>query len=290
MTEAISVQAAINEFDEAGLYFGHGTDNASDEAAWLVVHVLNIPFESLSTVYRQELTPAQYEQISLLANRRIQTRVPLAYLIHEAWFCALKFYVDQRVLIPRSPLAELIMDHFQPWIDPAAVNAILDIGTGSGCIAVACALAFPASHVDAADISPEALDVARINIKQHALQDRIELIESDMFSGLGGRRYDIVISNPPYVDAEDIATMPAEYLHEPQLALASGPDGLDHAERILHAAAAHLNPGGILIVEVGNSAQALVQRYPAMPFTWLEFEHGGQGVFLLYEQDLVRFK
>ena len=278
------------QFDEAGLYFGHGTDNAADEAAWLVVHVLKIPFETLETVAGQELTAAQYEQIEAIAAERVKTRQPLAYLIHEAWFCGLEFYVDRRVLIPRSPLAELIMGHFRPWIDPAAVNSIVDIGTGSGCIAIACALAFADAHVDAVDISPEALDVTRINIARYDLQDRVEAIESDIFAGLGARRYDIIISNPPYVDADDLAAMPAEYLHEPRLALASGPQGLDHADQILRTAAAHLNPRGILVVEVGNSAQAMAQRHPALPFTWLEFEHGGQGVFLLTHEELQQFR
>ena len=247
---------------------------------------MQIPFDDLDSSRDQVLTSVQSQRINALVRKRIESRQPLAYLLNEAWFCGLKFYVDERVLVPRSPLAELIMNHFQPWIDPARVNTILDIGTGSGCIAVASALAFPDCHVDAVDISVDALDVARINIRQYHLQDRVEVIESDLFAGLTGHRYDVIISNPPYVDANDLAGMPDEYQHEPQLALASGPDGIDHAGRILQAAAAQLNPGGILIVEVGNSAPVLAKRYPFLPFIWLEFEHGGQGVFLLSKLDL----
>ena len=289
--DAMTTEAAIRDiagrFEQAALYYGHGTASALDEAAWLVLHVVRVPFDAAESAYQRPLTDEQQRQILELAKKRIEERRPLAYLINEAWFCGLPFHVDERVLVPRSPIAELITNRFQPWISADNIKDILDIGTGSGCIAIACAHAFPAAHVDAVDISPEALAVAAINIARHELQGRVDAIESDLFADLAGRRYDIIVSNPPYVDEEELAAMPAEYHHEPPLGLASGPQGLDHADRILQQAAAHLNPGGILVVEVGNSAPALVERYPELPFIWLEFEHGGEGVFLLSKTDLA---
>jgi len=287
ITLADSIHVAATQLDEAGIYFGHGTDNALDEAAWLVLFALGLPPEVPDAVFATVLTDQERADVNSLIERRITTRLPAAYLTGTAWFCGLKFYVDERVLVPRSPLAELIMHGFEPWRGGLSVGSVLDIGTGSGCIAIACAWAFPEARVDAADISADALPVTRRNIDYYRLTDRVHAVQSDVYSGLAGRRYDVIVSNPPYVDAEDMADLPEEFRHEPELGLASGPDGLDHVRLILTGAGEHLNPNGLLIVEVGNSAEALVDAYPQLPFTWLEFENGGQGVFLLRREELT---
>lgn len=269
----------------AGVHFGHGTDNASDEAAALIWHVLGEPSGSRGA-YARPVSRHALARIEALLERRIRERIPAVYLTRRCWFAGLPMYVDERVLIPRSPIAELIERRFAPWIDVARVRRIVDIGTGSGCIAIACACAFPRARVDAVDISADALEVARRNIRHHGLQRRVRAVQSDHFAALKGASYDIIVSNPPYVGRRELRTLPAEYRHEPQLALAAGSDGLDAARAILRQAHAHLRPGGILVVEVGNAERALRRAFPQLPFVWLSFERGGGGVFLLEREQL----
>lgn len=272
---------AERQFAASDLFFGHGAGNALDEAAYLVLGALELPFDLDQDQLNGKVTETDRERIRKLVDERISARKPTAYLLNKAWFAGLPFYVDARVLVPRSPIAELVRDGFSPWIKPAQVARILDLGTGSGCIAIACALAFPAAVVDATDISPGALEVARINCERHDLGQRVNLVESDLFSALGDSRYDIIVCNPPYVTDGEMAALPAEYRHEPSLALAAGATGLDLVDRILADAHRHITPHGILVVEVGNGRSALEAKYPRTPFTWLDFEHGGEGVFVI---------
>lgn len=276
---------ASSRFADSPLFFGHGTDNVWDEAVHLVMRSLHLPLENNTLFLDARLTRHERQLILERMERRIRERVPLAYLLGEAWFMGLPFHVDERVLVPRSPLGELIQAGFQPWLGDHHVGRILDLCTGSGCIGIAAATVFDEAEVDLSDISPDALEVAAANIEYHEVGDRVRTVRSDVFDSIKGR-YDVILSNPPYVDAEDMADMPAEYSHEPELGLAAGGDGLDIAHRILAGAAKHLNPGGLLIVEVGNSWVALQEAYPDLPFTWLEFENGGDGVFLLTAEDL----
>jgi ribosomal protein L3 glutamine methyltransferase len=274
----------------AGVFFGHGTDNAVDEAAALIWYVLELPVDAPPSVYSKRVSLKQCTAIECLVARRIRERVPAAYLTGRTWFAGLAFSVDRRVLIPRSPIAELIEQRFAPWIDATRVRRIVDIGTGSGCIAIACAYAFPHARVDAADISADALAVARMNVIAHRLTRRVRLALSDHFSGLGRAHYDIIVSNPPYVGAREMRSLPAEYRHEPRLALASGPLGLDSVDVLLREAPRRLRAGGILVVEVGNTQAAVAKRYRRLPFTWLEFERGGGGVFVLTREQMLAAK
>lgn len=269
------------EFEKASLYYGHGTDNALDEAANLAFFALKVEPDYSDEKLDINLSNDEIATVNKLYQQRINTRKPAAYLTNKAWFAGLPFYVNENVLVPRSPFAELIEEHFQPWVVPEKVNRILDLCTGSGCIAIACTYAFPDAEVDAADISKEALDVAEKNRVKHQLENRLNVIESDLFSNLQGRCYDLIVSNPPYVDAEDMANLPDEYRHEPELGLAAGDNGLDLVIPMLRDAKHHLNPGGVIIVEVGNSEEALAGLFPEVPFMWLSFEYGGDGVFML---------
>ena len=274
------------QFLRSDLFFGHGADNALDEAAYLVLGALDLPFDVSPDKLKVKITETEQQRIKRLVDERISSRKPTAYLLNEAWFAGLPFYVDERVLVPRSPIAELVRDRFSPWIKAPDVTRILDLGTGSGCIAIACALAFPAAIVDATDISPDALQVALINCERHGLGQRVNLVESDLFSALNDSRYDIIVCNPPYVTDGEMAALPAEYRHEPSLALAAGVTGLDVVDNILLNAHEHLTPHGILVVEVGNGRAALEAKYPRTPFTWLDFEHGGEGVFVIFNMDV----
>ncbi len=268
------------------LYYGHGTDNAWDDILTLVLGSLSLPIGVDPLLLQAQLTKDEKAFLCQQLERRIVARVPVPYLTHEAYFCDLAFYVDDRVLIPRSPIAELINQQFSPWVDADKVERILDLCTGGGCIAIACCYAFPEAQVDAVDISSDALAVAEINRQRHEVQDQLTLIESDCFEAVPVVKYDIIVSNPPYVGAAEMQTLPNEYRHEPVLALETGNNGLAIVENILQRAHNYLTKEGVLIVEVGNSEAALVEAYPNVPFTWLDFEHGGQGVFLLTHQQI----
>ena len=291
---ALTVEEMIitlgQQLADAQLFYGHGSDNPHDEAAELVFFAAGLRHEQAPDCYRQALDETVILKVRALVERRIQERLPAAYLTRRMWFAGHEFYVDERVLVPRSPIAELIHAHFTPWLKPSQVNRVLDIGTGSGCIAIACALAFPAAQVDAADISPDALSVTRINIDRHQLDGRVRAVQSDVFSQLADDRYDLIVSNPPYVSHAEMDDLPAEYLREPELGLRAGADGLDIVRRILAEAENHLQPDGLLVVEVGDSEQALADAYPAVPFLWLEFEHGGGGVFVLTAAQLIEHR
>ncbi|MDD2662404.1 MAG: 50S ribosomal protein L3 N(5)-glutamine methyltransferase [Dechloromonas sp.] len=290
-TELITVRDylryAVSHFNAAGLSFGHGSDNAWDEAVYLTLHALHLPLDRLEPFLDARLLPHEREQLLDLYNRRCQDRLPAAYLTREAWLGEHRFYVDERVIVPRSFIAELLAEQLTPWIaDPWALESALDLCTGSGCLAILTALAFPNAEVDAVDLSQDALSVAERNVADYQLTDRVRLVHSDAFAGLAGKRYDLIISNPPYVDAESVAALPPEYLHEPEMALGSGDDGLDFTRIILAEAKKHLTDNGLLVVEIGHNRDALEAAYPTLPFTWLDTAAGDEYVFMLRAEDL----
>ncbi|OJW49985.1 MAG: ribosomal protein L3 N(5)-glutamine methyltransferase [Candidatus Accumulibacter sp. 66-26] len=278
---------AVSRFNEAGLFFGHGSDNAWDEAAYLLLHTLHLPLDRLEPFLDARLTSGERESALRILERRIIERVPAAYLTNEAWLGEHRFYVDERVIVPRSFIAELLDEELAPWVeDPWAVGRVLDLCTGSGCLAILAAHAFPEARVDAVDISADALAVAARNVADYGLEERLRLVNADLFAGVQGERYDVIISNPPYVNAESVAALPEEYRREPEIALGSGHDGLDLTRRILAEAAGHLNPGGLLVVEIGHNRDDLEAAYPETPFTWLDTAAGDQYVFLLRREEL----
>ncbi len=280
-----------SRFNEAKLFFGHGCDNAHDEAAWLILHALHLPPdrpEQLGHYLDARLTRHERLAVLELLQQRIARRLPAAYLTHEAWQAGLRFYVDERVLIPRSYFADLLIEGFAPWVDdPHAVESALDLCTGSGCLAILMAHAFPNAQIDAADISQDALEVARRNVADYDLKERVRLAQGDLFAGLGKRKYDLIISNPPYVTTAAMHALPAEYRHEPENALAAGDDGLDIVRRILAGAKAHLKPGGLLAIEVGHNRDLVDAAFPALPITWLDTDSGEGKIFMLRREDLA---
>jgi len=283
------IRFSMSQFYQYDLYFGHGTDNPWDEAVQLVLGALHLPWNSDQQLLDSRLTSDEKQRVLDFLIQRVEQRRPLPYIIGEAWYAGLPFYVDERVLIPRSPVQELIEQHFSPWFREGAVDRILDLCTGSGCIGLVCAYAFPEAEVDLVDISTDALEVAQRNIERHEMADRVQAIESDLFTGVKDRKYDLIVSNPPYVDQSDLETMPDEYQHEPDLALGSGPDGLDITKQILLQAADYLTDDGLLVVEVGNSEVHLQQQYPQIPFLWVELEQGGNGIFMLTAEELKQY-
>lgn len=279
---------AVTEMNQADVFFGHGAADAWQEANLLLAAVTALDFHELAEVGDCRLTSFEKQRFWQLLQKRIDQRVPASYLTNQAWFAGLPFYVDERVLVPRSPISELIEQQFAPWLAHSP-ERILDLCTGSGCIAIACAYAFPDAEVDALDISEDAIAVCERNIEQHGLTHQVTPILSDGFSAIPGQQYDLIVTNPPYVDAEDMSDLPAEFHHEPELGLAAGHDGLDLVRRILQQAPAHLNEDGILICEVGNSQVHMEQLWPDVPFTWIEFNRGGDGVFMLTKAQLKAF-
>lgn len=293
ITELISIRDFMrycySKMLSENVYFGHGHVSAYEEAKQLVLAAVDLPWDSPEQVYDGRLLTAEKRRILDFIERRVINREPLPYITNEAWFMGMPFFVDQRVLVPRSPIAQLIETEFSPFLRPGPVHRILDLCTGSGCIGIACAYAFPEAEVDISDISEQALQVATINVSQHELTDQVSIIHSDLLNDVRDQ-YDIIVSNPPYVDLPDLSSMPEEYQHEPSLALGSGDDGLDICKRILSQAVDHLTADGLLVVEVGNSEIHLMQQYPQVPFTWVDLPNGGNGVFVITAQELVEHR
>lgn len=287
MNIAECIAQAERAFAGANLHFGHGTANAADEAAWLVLHVVDAALDGSFDDWQRPVQADQQQRIDALVRSRVESGQPLAYLLGSAWFAGLEFEVSDQVLVPRSPMAELVVEQFSPWMDPSQVHRVLDLCTGSGCIGIATAVYLPWVQVDASDISPAALDLAVKNVERHQVAGRVRLVQSDLFESLQGQVYDLIISNPPYVPLPERTTMPSEYQAEPGLGLYSGQDGLDLCLRIMLQSPQHLRAQGLLICEVGDSAERLADILPEVPFTWLEFQCGGEGVFLLDREALL---
>jgi ribosomal protein L3 glutamine methyltransferase len=283
------IRWGASRFAEAKLNFGHGTATALDEAAALVLHTLHLPYNLSEFYFQSNLTLEERQTVITVFDKRIKERKPAAYLTHEAIFAGLSFYVDERVLVPRSPIAELIAQRFAPWVEEDQIERILDLCTGSACIAIACAYAFSEAVVDAVDLSADALDVAKINVDKHQLYDEVTLYQSNLFDGLPDAQYDIIVSNPPYVAVEEWQQLPPEFHAEPEMGFVAGQTGLDIVIRILAEAKDYLTPQGILVVEVGSSAETLQETFPNVPFCWLDFERGGDGVFLLTAEQVTEF-
>lgn len=282
------IRLGVSRFAQADIYFGHGTDNAWDESLALVLAALHLPIDSSEHILEARLLQEEKQHVLSVFTQRIEQRVPAAYLTHTAWFCGLPFYVDERVLIPRSPIAEIIKARFQPWYQGEYPDRILDLCTGSGCIGIACAFAFPDAEIVLADISTDALDVAEKNVKKHNVEASVDIVQSDLLTNITGL-FDIIVTNPPYVDNRDLFSMPPEYQHEPTLALASGEWGLDHPIRILQQAAHFLSEDGLLVLEVGNSGHHLERMYPGVDFHWVDFEGGGHGVLVMSKLELEEY-
>ena len=283
------IRYAVSQFEVSDIFYGHGADNSYDEAIWLIMSGLHLPMDTLENFLDANITSTERDHLANLIEQRVTNHTPTAYLVKEAWLHDFKFYVDERVLVPRSFIAELLLDDsLTPWIEfPEMVESAADLCTGSGCLGILLAHAFPDATVDVIDISPDAIDVSNINIANYGLEEQVTAIQSDMFTALAGKTYDVLISNPPYVDAPSMAALPTEYRNEPQLALGSGTDGLDHTHTILHEAANYLTDEGVLIVEIGHNREALLEAYPAVPFVWLDTSAGDQFVFLLTKAQLL---
>lgn len=282
------LREAVTQLRRADLAFGHGMHNARDEAVYLILHTLKLPLGELDVVLERQLNARELREVQAILSRRVRERRPAAYLTREAWLGPFKFYVDERVIVPRSFIAELLRDGLSPWVrDARRVRSVLDLCTGSGCLAVLAAHAFPQARIDASDLSAEALQVARRNVKEYALGKRIRLVRSDLFARLAVRRYDLILSNPPYVNVAAMRALPREYRREPRRALAGGRDGLALVRRLLAQAPAHLNPDGLLVVEIGHNRAALERAYPHLPFTWLQTSAGDEFVFMLHHEDLT---
>lgn len=283
------IRYAVSQFEVSDIFYGHGADNSYDEAIWLIMSGLHLPMDTLENFLDSNITSTERDHLANLIEQRVTNHTPTAYLVKEAWLHDFKFYVDERVLVPRSFIAELLLDDsLSPWIEfPEMVESAADLCAGSGCLGILLAHAFPDATVDVIDISPDAIDVSNINIANYGLEEQVTAIQSDMFTALAGKTYDVLISNPPYVDAPSMAALPTEYRNEPQLALGSGTDGLDHTHTILREAANYLTDEGVLIVEIGHNREALLEAYPAVPFVWLDTSAGDQFVFLLTKAQLL---
>lgn len=278
---------AVSRFNRSGLHFGHGCSDAYDEAVWLLLHTLALPLDRLEPFLDACITGEEREQLFEMIERRVNERIPAAYLVNEAWLGDFRFYVDSRVIVPRSYFAELLGDGLSPWLpEHGEIRNALDLCTGSGCLAILMGHLFPNAHVVAADLSEDALAVARRNVDDYGMQDQVELVRSDVFSGLSGRRFDLIVSNPPYVTAESMSTLPAEYLHEPRMALAAGEDGMDVVRRIISGARGHLSADGVLAVEIGHNRDLVEAAFPELPLVWLPTSGGDDMVFLVQAADL----